>query len=582
MRNLLLLARLLGNRHNLEVVVDSKTRVASVTRETLTLPATWVGAVLPEGTSHISELLEGVIDHLAAGHARHTDFDAYDSCVATAGPLKRSILSVLEDLRVERLAAEVYPGIARNLARTVELLEQQGFFGGLGEIGKALPAQTLVDAMLCVGRAALLPGQGQPLLNLARAYDGWARTQCPSAWLRLKDITQRAWAANSTRQVIQLVDEAMLLFSDLAAARSCQGDHGAASTDGSDGGDPLDGGGADPSDDLAADVTEGQNDGTPAEDASGQTPNVTAPTGAEAREQRFALSVLVQQDVRQSDIGDIVGEALQDAVSALPPQNHVQSQSSASVPTKPIPPSWITTATVIRARLGRDLEALLESRRETNNHVGLVGRRLSMKRLHRLAVLDARVFRRRRDEDGINACATLLVDVSGSMTAKSVDGFVPINAAGGALVALAEVLEAHEVPFAATVFNSRFCTIKRFDESWKRVSHTATAIPQLGGNTDLAPALRSVLVDMVDRKEDRRLIIVVLDGRTPNMEQVSALYADALEMGVEIATVLIAKSADAYVVPYAAMLKRLGRLPHLTHSMDTLAKTIIDEVRSLI
>jgi hypothetical protein len=582
MRNLLLLARLLGNRHNLEVVVDPKASVASVNRETLTLPATWVGAVLPEGTPHISELLEGVIDHLAAGHARHTDFDAYDSCSATAGPLKRSILSVLEDLRVERLAAEVYPGIARNLARTVELLAQQGFFGRLGDIGKALPAQTLVDAMLCVGRAALLPGQGEPLLDLARTYDSWARTQCPAAWLRIKDITRRAWAANSTSEVTQLVNEVMLLLSDLAAARSIPSDRAAVSSDGGGTDDSLDSGSADQNDDLAADGVDGQNKDTPDDDGAVPAPNVAAPTSTVAREQRFALSVLVQQDVRQSDIGDIAGEALQEAVSALPPQSLVPGQSSASAPAKPIPPSWITTAAAIRARLGRDLEALLESRRETNNHVGLVGRRLSMKRLHRLAVLDARVFRRRRDEDGINACATLLVDVSGSMTVKASDGFIPIDAAGGTLVALAEVLEAHEVPFAATVFNSRFCTIKRFDESWKRVAHTAAAIPQLGGKTALAPALRAVLFDMVAREEDRRLIIVVLDGRTPNMEQVGALYADALEMAVEIATVLIAKTGDAYVVPYAEMLKRLGRRPHLTHSMETLAKTIIDEIRSLI
>lgn len=197
-------------------------------------------------------------------------------------------------------------------------------------------------------------------------------------------------------------------------------------------------------------------------------------------------------------------------------------------------------------------------------------------------MLDGRVFRRRRVEDEINACVSLLIDVSGSMGVKSPAGFVPLEAAGGTLVALAEVLELHDIPFAAAVFNARVCTIKQFDETWKRVSHRAQSIPVLGGTTALAPALRSVLMGMADRDEARRLVIVVLDGRTPDMEQVAALYADAVEIDIEIATVLIAKAADRYVAPYAEMLRKFGRKPSLTHSMDTLAKTIIDEVRSLI
>ncbi|CAB3730457.1 hypothetical protein LMG22037_05533 [Paraburkholderia phenoliruptrix] len=582
MRNLMLLARMLANRHNLEVEVNPKADNASTTRKKLTLPGIWVDAVLPTGYPQITELLEGVIDHLAAGHARHTDFDAYDACMAHAGPLKSSILGIFEDLRVERLAAEVYPGIARNLARTVELLVPMGFFGQIRDIGHARPAQGLVEAMLCVGRATLLRGQDAPLRDLARAYEVWIRAQCPTLWLHMMDIIRRAWSASSTGEVVTLVDEAMQLLGDLATGDTIARDATPSSCPDSSSG------GADDTDCKRdgqggpASAIRGEEDAAAATEAPGeaatQSPSDVAVT---TQEQRFALSVLVQQDVRQADMGDMVGEALGGAVSALPADTRMATKA-AGTRKLPLPPTWIATAGRIRGRLGRDFEALLESRKDANRHVGFVGRRLQSNRIHRLVVLDGRVFRRRRVEDEINACVSLLIDVSGSMGVKSPAGFVPLEAAGGTLVALAELLELHEIPFAAAVFNARVCTIKQFGESWKRVSHCAQSIPVLGGTTALAPALQSVLTGIADRDEARRLVVVVLDGRTPDMEQVAALYSDAQEMGIEIATVLIAKTGDRYVAPYAEMLRKFGRQPSLTDSMDTLAKTIIDEVRSLI
>jgi hypothetical protein len=59
MRNLMLLARMLANRHNLEVEIDLKAANASITRKKLTLPGIWVDAVLPTGDPQITELLEG-------------------------------------------------------------------------------------------------------------------------------------------------------------------------------------------------------------------------------------------------------------------------------------------------------------------------------------------------------------------------------------------------------------------------------------------------------------------------------------------------------------------------------------------
>lgn len=623
MHSLMLLARLLANRHNLEVVVDEKAATAKTTRTQLTLPLAWVNAIVPDDGGRLTELLEGVIDHEAAGHARHTDFDVYEACEAQAGPLKRRVLMILEDLRAERLASAVYPGIARNLARTVELLCANGSFGNPAEIDRDGPAQTFVTAMLCVGRAMLLQGQEAPLRALKHACEAWAARTCPELWVRVTDIMQRAWAAPTTADVAYLAEAVMMLLRDFArgeplsplpseaveasadagAAAHMPGADDTAAAESDRSGDESDtkpetasenntaAEGGDP--DAAGDSTN-QDDGSQnfrgSSDVDDETPRgygempTSTGNGAapDAREQAFALSALVQQDVaRASDLGELVGQALGSAVADLPEKNRycAPAQGSGEVP---VPVAWAVTGNQIRSRLAHDLEALLESRRSVHHTVGIVGRRLIPSRLHRVAILDPRVFRRRCVEDGVDVAVSLLVDVSGSMGKNKGGGFVPLEAAGGTLVALATLLELYDIPFEAALFNGGVCTIKSFEDNWKRVAHLHKAIPILGGSTALAPALEVTLGRIAVRDEERRIIIVILDGATPDMARVAALYADAQEIGVEIATVLIASLRDRYVAPYAQMLRKLGKQPSLTDSMETLAKTVLDEVRALL
>lgn len=619
MHSLMLLARLLANRHNLEVVVDEKASTARTTRTELTLPLAWINATIPDNGGHIPELLEGVIDHEAAGHARHTDFDVYEACEAQAGPLKRRVLMILEDLRTERLACEVYPGIAKNLARTVELLSTKGLFGNAAEIDRDGPAQTFVTAMLCVGRARLLQGQEAPLCALRQASEAWAASTCPELWLRVTDIMRRAWAAPSTTDVARLAEEVMLLLRDFARGEplsplpgngnEAPADAGAAAI-APDAGDiaaaepDQPGDGADAQLDAANangfaaegdDPDAASESGAQADDVSGPSdssdgdaehsdePTSTGDgTAPDAREQAFALSALVQQDIaRASDLGEMVGQALGGAVAELPEKNRYSAPAHGSGQV-PVPGTWTVTGNQIRNRLARDLEALLESRSTVHHTVGIVGRRLVSNRLHRVAILDPRVFRRRHDVDGVDVAVSLLVDVSGSMGKDKGGGFVSLEAAGGTLVALATLLELYDIPFEAALFNGGVCTIKSFEDYWKRVAHLQKAIPVLGGNTALAPALEVTLGRIAVRDEERRIIIVILDGATPEMARVAALYADAQEIGVEIATVLIASSRDRYVAPYAQMLRKLGKQPSLTDSMETLAKTVLDEVRALL
>jgi hypothetical protein len=434
---------------------------------------------------------------------------------------------------------------------------------------------------------------------------------------------QRAWAAPSTADVAYHAEEVMLLLRAFArgeplsprpgeaidasadagaAAHVTDGDNTAAAEsdlssdevetrpeEASADSTAADGGTPD-----APDESTERDDGTPSTSGSsdggdetsgghGEAPTATGEGVApDAREQAFALSALVQQDIaRASDLGELVGQALGSAVANLPEKNRCSAPAQ-GFGQVPVPGTWAVTGNQIRGRLARDLEALLESRSTAHHTVGIVGRRLVSNRLHRVAIWDPRVFRRRHVADGVDVAVSLLVDVSGSMGKDKGGGFVPLEAAGGTLVALATLLELYDIPFEAALFNGGVCTIKSFEDNWKRVAHLQKAIPVLGGNTALAPALEVTLGRIAVRDEERRIIIVILDGATPDMARVAALYADAQEIGVEIATVLIASSRDRYVAPYAQMLRKLGKQPSLTDSMETLAKTVLDEVRALL
>ena len=120
-------AKIVAASMGVEVVFDASADTASTDGTRIFIPTSLIG----NGDAHTATLMRGFIAHEGVGHIRHTDMAAWSAFVRDASPLGKSILNIIEDIRIERLACRVYPGIKRILNETVEALRPEGF----GEIG---------------------------------------------------------------------------------------------------------------------------------------------------------------------------------------------------------------------------------------------------------------------------------------------------------------------------------------------------------------------------------------------------------------------------------------------------------------
>jgi hypothetical protein len=74
------------------------------------------------GTQRDAMILNGFLDHEAA-HVRYTEFGVMLQCRT---PFEKSVLNILEDIRIERKLGECFPGCKLNLAATTLLVDGEG------------------------------------------------------------------------------------------------------------------------------------------------------------------------------------------------------------------------------------------------------------------------------------------------------------------------------------------------------------------------------------------------------------------------------------------------------------------------
>ncbi|NEX63378.1 hypothetical protein [Noviherbaspirillum galbum] len=518
-KSMLLLARMLAARYNMKVVLTAS-KTASVTPDTISLPRKWV-----EGTAksrEATEMLAGVLDHECVGHARHTDFTVMPKYRAK-GRMQAFLLNALEDIRIETCASRVYPGVARNLVSMVDYLSKQGFFGTASQVGANSPKHELGNAILVLGRARLLAGQDVPLAAVANAYAQFVAAQYGSLWPKIWDLVCKAPDAETTVEVGHLVDQIWKLIRQVA--------------------------GEDPA------------------DASDPTAN------------RAARHIETDPNANMTESGDI-GEKIGKALASSPLSRDAGQihPSSRKARVAPIPQEWMDVSARVKAALGRDFEALMEAKTECRKSVGLTGRRIHSGSLHRVKTLDARIMMHRIMAEGISTAVSMVVDVSASMSDKLDDGtgISRLQATGGVMVALADLLELHDVPFSAWTFDDGYCCIKQFDERWGSHKGRDKVLSVIGGSTYADQALVESLADLACRDEERKLLVFLTDGDSSNMKQVEAAFRDAEYLGVDMAVVLIGKEFEHHVDQY----KRItGRPLFVTDTMQTLAKTVINAVR---
>lgn len=265
---------------------------------------------------------------------------------------------------------------------------------------------------------------------------------------------------------------------------------------------------------------------------------------------------------------------------------------------------------VIKGRMGpelgtvrRKLERVLVAMKESSWENGKRSGRLNVRRNARKIIeLRPDVFKKRVEEETINAAISVLVDLSGSMSSDR-----KLLLAAEASIAVAEALEGTGVPLEVSGHHSWISSLSRkmyedmndemrrtvsraqnirniifkgFDDPLSRSRENLGSIirSSSGANAD-GDAIVMVAKRLLDRREDRKLMLVLSDGQpayTSFNRDVHQHTRDCVQwcvsQGIEIVGLGIKSNAVERYYPRHVVV----------HSMDDFAKAYVDEIAKML
>ena len=607
MRNLLILAKWLAGRAAVDVVeyAGSTACIGLVNgRRVIKIPSHWSYSSDPEA----ADLLEGVIDHEALGHGRFTDLEgrkkAEDEGLIKFNALSAGIQNILEDIYIENRAIATYPGVKANLARTVEILVKRDFFGSPELFLKAQGAQLLTGGLLNVLRSRLVPGQEEALRENVEALEVILPTMLGQLWDDVLAVAMEVQHSTSTADNIGLTVRIMKMIEDAANQRPQDAEEGGDSQDQDQDEDQQqeqEASGADQSSsddedqqsqssgdapatpEASDEEDDGDDVGTPGEDGNmkgegqpsadqsssscpGDQPSDEAAdaessagatgkpragqAGRSEKEIQAARSIIESQDeeMPQTEIGEAISEAIQKCAEQGYRRNLVESDRTIAVPDPAL-----RVASQVKSIADEVQDALIAATQCVKS-TKLVGKSLNSRVLSRVRLGNTRVFRHKHEGAGLSTAVHLVVDMSSSMSDPLSDGKVTrLEAAIGLAFGMGDILDEYSVPFQINTYSDSYATLKRFDDDWTQVRRKREQ-PHISGGTCTGLAVQKALCDLVVRPEERRLMMVITDGDTSDLDLLMSCYAEAQEMGIEVASVMIGPQ----VASIAALAKRFG------------------------
>lgn len=598
LRSLVVYAKMLGLRWNVKVTFCRSVDTAATDGKTIFLPP------VTFGSDADIVLLEGLLDHEAGVHCRQTDFSLWDSRMKSAHPLVRNLTNVFEDVWGERELRRLKPGCARAISAALDVLLQRGVFRmpDDSESASGLLVSGLVAGLRSVklGQTQLAPlfvarwERLEQLVGQALADQIWAAAGkvdgCTSTAMAI-DLAEEIFAilkqANSSDEPTTQLDRESADNEDdedcqqpAGSSHSEAEGQGPSDPDGDPSGasgtqDDGDGADADPGDSARGDsdasdkaASSGQpgasvdsGDSTKSGDRPSTPGDLGGDKGSASQAGQNAPSRQALDDLLQtgdeslgSDLADVLKEALSQSPTAVA---SAAGSSWSDVPARAESlgesdvEQQVADARPIAVKLGAKLDAALQSMVSSDTSLHRSGRRLQSRRLPGVvARQETRIFRRTEDEIGLNAAVHILTDISGSMgiSLGSPDAFgrriKRIDAATATTRALGDVLDRFDVPFAVSLFGEQLTVQKRYDDIWRKTRDCGAS---LEGATATDEALTAILPELVVRREDKRVLVLVTDGVPRSSEDAATVLAEAKRQGVDASVVMIGSDPGSTV-----------------------------------
>jgi cobaltochelatase CobT len=580
-----IVAAALGNKFGVNVSVGGSD--AYTTGKMINIPAYNL-----EDPSY-KDVAWGYLAHEAA-HVRFTDFTAFSN--AATNPVRKRIVNILEDIRIEKLMQNAYPGTKRTTEKVVQHLIQTGGFQITGQNEQVHPAAVLSQFLLFRLRNDIL-GQ-TALLSYADTAESLLEDTFPvGAVTRLNGLLSEVPQFQFTRDCVRLADRILRMIeeeqekeqekalqkqqsqqqdSDDSSSQSQpeQTDQDEDSTDTDSSDSPQDSSSQDddsPSDQDADEPAQQPGDSEPDNDDQVQS-SVSQPTDADDQDpgdldtdsqpgqsnvndsgsnddnsqdedsEQLAQNLASVLSAGDDDVPDDVFDIAKDLLGSQP-VNSYDENVHMPVAMDPVLNPAVGNALMNKVlgnsgKIRASLQGLVQSSRRDRPVHKRSGNRIDGRKLSRLSTGDSRVFERRSHKEAPNTAIDLLVDGSTSMGDNAPGCAVSLmNLAIESAIALALALEGISgVNPAVTRFpHSKTGNVVPLLKHGEKVRINAPKFsPVTSGTTPLHEALWYAALSVMSTREERKVIMVLTDGQPDDTEAAKAIIKRIEATGIEL------------------------------------------------
>ena len=441
---------------------------------------------------HYQQIAWGYLAHEAA-HIRHTNFEMVQK--ASSKPIRKALLNIIEDVRIENELAKDYPGTRRSISQVIEYMVDTQQMCVPEQLEPASNLQAwLLFRLRChfLGQKALTP--------LYQAVDERVRQLFPAAAMsRLSAMLTAVPSLVSTGEVLKLVDAIVSMLEEESRP-------------------PQDESDADGGDDIGQDASNYSNNSS-----DSQTPEADSSATGDAAE---------TGDSDNSDKADNLRQALEASAAQFEPDTFAQvaevlseqAEGHQGVTPLSLPQAEhamlgdeaiLTLSASESAQIRARLRGMVQSSQDNRNHAKRHGLRVATHRLAASQAGESRLFIQRQPRIAPNAAVHLLVDISGSMGKPIGEGNRKyFHVANEAALALAMALEGIPgvVP-AVSYFPGIHQEVSIALLPKQSVRHRAACFDQKPrGCTPMAQAMWFAANSLLAQKQKRKLMIVLTDG----------------------------------------------------------------------
>jgi len=435
---------------------------------------------------HYQQIAWGYLAHEAA-HIRHTNFDMVQK--ASSKPIRKALLNIIEDVRIENELAKDYPGTRRSISKVIEYMVDTQQMSVPEQLEPASNLQAwLLFRLRChfLGQKALTP--------LYQAVDERVRQLFPAAAMsRLSAMLTAVPSLASTGEVLKLVDAIVAMLEEESRP-------------------PQDESDADSGNDIGQDAS---NDSNNSSDSQTLETDSSATGYSDNSDQADNLRQALEASATQfepdtfAQVAEVLSEQAEGHQGVTPLS--LPQAEQAMLGDEAILTLSASESAQIRARL----RGMVQSSQDNRNHAKRHGLRVATHRLAASQAGESRLFIQRQPRIAPNAAVHLLVDISGSMGKPIGEGNRKyFHVANEAALALAMALEGIPgvVP-AVSYFPGIHQEVSIALLPKQSVRHRAACFDQKPrGCTPMAQAMWFAANSLLAQKQKRKLMIVLTDG----------------------------------------------------------------------